>query len=98
MFGGVHFFPLRLLKRTALDQPTVDNGGVSKRRSVAVAVGCWHFDGTSMALQQHFKGTLTALQRNFNSTLPAHPKLPNIYLFFFGVADVDIFFCIFNII
>ena len=42
------------LKRKVLDQPTVDNGGGSRGRSVAVAVGCWHFDGTSAALQRHY--------------------------------------------
>ena len=48
-----------------MDQPTVDNGGVSRGRSVAAAVGCWllalqrHFNGTSMALQwQHFGASI----------------------------------------
>ena len=31
--------------------PFARNGGVSRGRSVTVAVGCWHFLGTSMALQ-----------------------------------------------
>ena len=67
---GVHFCTLgslfpRLLKRTVLDQPPVDNGGVSSGRSVAVAVGYWllalqwPFNGTSMALQWHFNITST---------------------------------------
>ena len=57
---GGPFFP-RLLKRAVLDQPTVDSGGISGGRSVAVAVGCGLFDynGTSMALEQHFQGTST---------------------------------------
>ena len=29
-----------------LDQPSLDSGGVSRQRSVAVAVGCLHFNGT----------------------------------------------------
>ena len=43
-------FP-RSLKRLDLDQPTVDNGGFSRGRSVAAAVGCCHFNSTLMALQ-----------------------------------------------
>ena len=39
-------FP-RSLKCAVLDHPTVDNGVVSRGRSVALAVGCWHFNGTS---------------------------------------------------
>ena len=50
------------------DQPTLDNGVVRWGRSVAVAVGCWHFNGTLMALQQHFNGALTALQQKFDGT------------------------------
>ena len=56
-------FCLRLLKRAVLDQPTVDSGGVSRGRSVAMVVGCWlfafqwHFISPSMALPQHFHGT-----------------------------------------
>ena len=76
-------FSLIFLKRAVLDQPTVDSGGVSRRRSVAVAVGCWllavctslapqwHFNSTSMALKRYFNGTSTALQRNFNGTSAA---------------------------
>ena len=65
--GGPFFS--RLLKFTVLDQPTVDNGGVSMGRSVAVTVGCWLLAiGTSMALHWHFIGTLTTLQRHFNDT------------------------------
>ena len=57
---------LRLLKRTVLDQPTVDNGGVSRERSVAAAVGCWHFNSSSIALQPHFNCTSTTLQIKLN--------------------------------
>ena len=39
---------LQLLKYTVSDQPTVDNWEVSRRRHVAVAVGCLHFNGTSL--------------------------------------------------
>ena len=56
--GGSFFFP-RLFKRTVLDQPTVDCGGVSTERSLAVAVGCLHFNSTSTALPRHFQGTST---------------------------------------
>ena len=31
----------------------MDSGGVSSGKSVAVAVGCLHFNGTSMALQRY---------------------------------------------
>ena len=55
---------LRPLKHTILEEPTVENGGVIKGRSVAVAVGCW-----LLALQRHINGTSTALQRHFNSTI-----------------------------
>ena len=57
---GVHFF-LRLLKHTVLHQPTVDTGGDEGMLLWLLAVGCWHFNDTSMALQWHFNGTLTAL-------------------------------------
>ena len=63
--GGSGFFFQRLLKRAVLDQPTVDSGGVSRGRSVAVAVGCLHFNGTSTALPRHFHGTSTVLLRHF---------------------------------
>ena len=49
-----------------LDQPTLDNRGVTRGRSVAAAVFCWlmahqrHFNGTSTVFQQHFNGTWTA--------------------------------------
>ena len=66
--GGT-FFP-RLLKRAVLDQLTVDSGGVSRERYVAVAVGCWLF-----ALQWHFNGTSTALPRNFHGTSTAKKNL-----------------------
>ena len=58
---------------TVLDQPTVDNEGFSRGRSVAAAVGCWllalqrHFYGTSTALQWKFNGTSMELQWNFNN-------------------------------
>ena len=40
-----------LIKDTVLDQPTVDNGEVSRGRSMAVAVGC-----LLLALQRQFNG------------------------------------------
>ena len=52
---GVHSF-LRMLKHTVVEQPNVDNWG-------AVAVGYWHFNGTSMALKRHFNSFSTALQQ-----------------------------------
>ena len=58
-----------------LDQPTLDSGGVSRRRSVAV--GCWlfalqrHFNGTSAAHYLHFNGTLMALPWHFHNTSAA---------------------------
>ena len=58
------------LKHADLDQLTVDSEGVSRGRSVALAVGCWmfalqlHFNGTFMALSQHFHGTFTAKKKN----------------------------------
>ena len=72
--------PQSLLKSVVLDQPTVDSGGVSRARSVAVAVGCclfalqWQFNGTSMALQQNFNGTSMAFQQHFNGTSSADKK------------------------
>ena len=65
-------FFLRLLKHTDLDQPKMDNGGVSGGRYVAVAVGCWllalqwHSNSTSRALQRHFNGASKELQQHFN--------------------------------
>ena len=53
---------VRLFRR--LDQPTEDSGGVSRGRSVAVAVGCLHF-------KRHFYGTLTALHPHFYGTSTA---------------------------
>ena len=47
---GASFSPPRLLICSVLDQSTVDSGRVSRGRSVAVAVGCLHFNGTSTAL------------------------------------------------
>ena len=44
----------------------MDSGGVSRGKSVDVAVGCLHFNVTSMALQWHFHGTSMAFQRYFN--------------------------------
>ena len=41
---------------------------VTRGRSEAVAVGCLHFNGTSMALQLHFNGTSIALPWHFNGT------------------------------
>ena len=43
-------FCKRLIKCAVLDQPTVDNGVFSTEKYVAVAVGCWHLNGTSSAL------------------------------------------------
>ena len=73
---GLRFFP-RLFKRTAFDQPTVDSVGVSRGRSVGVAVGCWLF-----ALQRHFDGTSTALPWPFHSTSMAQ-KIICWYSFFY---------------
>ena len=70
----VRFFCPRLLKCAGLDQPTVDSGGVTRGRSVAVAVGCLHFNGTSTALQLHFHGTSTALPQHFHCTSTTHLK------------------------
>ena len=33
-----------------------------------LGLGCWHFNGTSMALQQHFNRTSMEFQRHFNNT------------------------------
>ena len=49
------------IKHTDLDQPTIVNGGVSRGRSVAVAVGCVYVNGTSISLQWHFNCTSKAL-------------------------------------
>ena len=70
-YRGVRFLTLgslflRLPKRMVLDQPTVDNGRVSRGRSVATAVGCWLLNGPSMALQKHFNRISTVLQRQKN--------------------------------
>ena len=62
---GILIFSLRLFKRVVFDQPTVDNWGVSRGRSVAVAVGRWPF-----ALQWHFNGT--------SLTLPLHLQNKNL--------------------
>ena len=89
--GGTVVFP-RLLKLAVLDQPIVDNKGVSIERSVAVTVGCWPLAvGTTMRLQWYFNGTLTTLQGNLNNTTQKTTKKIN--YFFFVMADVDIFFC-----
>ena len=70
---GVRFFP-RFLKHAVLIKPTVDSGGVSRGRSVAVAVGCWlfalqrHFNCTSTTLPRHFHGTFTTLSRHLYGT------------------------------
>ena len=62
-------FPPILLYHAILDQPTMDSGGVTRRRYVALAVCCWLLAGcTSMALQWHFNGNSTELQRHFNGT------------------------------
>ena len=101
MFGAGGPFFSRLLKLTVLDQPTVNNGRVSRGRPVAVTVGCWLLAvGTSMALQWHFNGTFTALQRNLNNTSMSHKKMPHNFLVFvfFVVADVDNFFWEFTIL
>ena len=56
-------FISRLLKCAFFDQPTAHSGGVSRGRSVAVAVSCWIF-----ALQRHFNGISKALPRHFYGT------------------------------
>ena len=45
-------FFLRLLKLAVLDpdQPSADSGEVTRQRYVDVAVGCRHFNSTSMTL------------------------------------------------
>ena len=65
---GAVFYP-EIVKRAVLDQPTMDNEGVSRGR--AVAVGCWYFNATSAALQGHLNSTSTALQQHFNGTSTA---------------------------
>ena len=61
--GWVRFYTLgslfpRSLKCTVLDKPPVDYGGVSRGRSVAVAVGYlllalrWHFNDTYISLEE----------------------------------------------
>ena len=55
----------KIVKTCGLDQPTVDGGGVTRGRPVAV--GCLHFNGTSTTLQLHFNGTSMALPKHFNS-------------------------------
>ena len=47
-----------------LEQPTMDNGGVSRGRYLAVAFGCWQFNGTSMVYWRHFNNS-KALKRPF---------------------------------
>ena len=87
--GGGCFF-LRLLKHMVLEQPTVDIGGVSRGRSVAMAVGFWHFNGTSIELQLHLNATLTELHWHFNGT-----KTAKKYIIFLGCGQCDdIFFYI----
>ena len=72
LFGAGSVFFLRLLKHTDLDQPKMDNGGVSGGRSVAVAVGCWllalqwHSNSTSRAVQRRFNVASKELQQHFN--------------------------------
>ena len=68
LFLGLGVLFPRLLKRTVFDQPTVDNGGVSRGRSAAVAIGTsmalqWQFNSTSTAIQWHINGNSTAIQR-----------------------------------
>ena len=63
-FFSLHAFTLgslflRFLKQKILTQPTVQDGGVSRGRSVAPAVGCW----------------LLALQRYFGSVKYQHWKV-----------------------
>ena len=83
---GVFFF-LRLLKCVVLDQLTVNSGGVSRGRSVAVTVGCFHFTGASTALQWHFRGTSMALPQNFYSTKKYIRKTrKKVYHFFLSVS------------
>ena len=49
---------MALLKRMAVNKSTVYNGGASRARDVAVDVGCWHFNDTSMTNQQCLKKKL----------------------------------------
>ena len=67
-----------------LEQPTVDIGGVSRGRSVAMAVGFWHFNGTSIELQLHLNATLTELHRHFNGT-----KTAKKYIIFLGCGQCE---------
>ena len=84
---GAVFF-LILLKHMVLEQPTVDIGGVSRGRSVAMAVGFWHFSGTSIELQLHLNATLTKLHWHINGT-----KTAKKYIIFLGCGQCeDIFF------
>ena len=85
----------RLLKRTVFDQPTVDNGGVSRGRSAAVAIGTsmalqCHLNGTSTAIQQHINGNSTAHQRQFNSNSTAKNKKIKSVLLLASVKRVSV--------
>ena len=59
-----------ILKRSVLDHPTVDSGGVSSGKYVALAVDCLllalqgHFKDTSMTLPQHFHSIPNGLTRH----------------------------------
>ena len=64
-------------------QPTVDNGEVSRRRSVAVNVDCWHLNGTSTALYRHFNWTSMPFQW--------YKKCEIVFDFLVCVAIEDIF-------
>ena len=66
--GPLGWFSHRLLIRAVLNHPSLDSGGVSLKRCVAVAFGCLHFKGTLMSLQRNFHGTSTTLPRHFHGT------------------------------
>ena len=70
--------------------PPPCNGGVSRGRSVAV--GCWHFPGTSTALQRHFRGNTKKIYFLFISQksqcLPYAEVLIIILAYFFYWAYV----------
>ena len=70
---GIRFFSI-CLKRAVLDQATGESGGVSRGRSVAMAVGLWLF-----ALQQHFNNTSMALPWHFHDTSMALPQKKDIF-------------------
>ena len=81
-------FFTRLLRRAVLDQPTVDSGGVSRGKCVAVAVGCW-----LCALQRHSNGTSTALLRHFTGTQKNVALLLSALVQRFSVSRMRDFYC-----